>query len=127
MTYSFEKVNVSVLVKEVLERFSEQIKTAKCPVELSASSVCIITCALFRLEQVVTNLISNALKYGSGSLVKIDVESLPVGVRIRVSDKGMGIPKEKQSLIFNRFERAVANNNFPCRRYIQSKPDKSSL
>ncbi|MFN3305612.1 MAG: sensor histidine kinase, partial [Candidatus Kapaibacteriota bacterium] len=58
----------------------------------------------FRLEQVFINLIDNAIKYSENGTIKIhfqknDEES----VKIIVSDEGIGIPKEHQDRIFERF------------------------
>jgi signal transduction histidine kinase len=60
-----------------------------------------------RLTQVVTNLATNAVKYGgSGGVVILRVERLPAErVRIAVIDKGPGIPLEKQSQLFEPFNR----------------------
>lgn len=57
--------------------------------------------------QVLINLLSNALKFSdTGSPVAVSIEEIDGFVRITVSDKGRGIPKEFQSRLFNRFEQA---------------------
>ena len=60
------------------------------------------------MEQVVTNLISNAIKYGEQKPVSIAVESDASNRRARliVKDQGMGISPEMQERIFQRFDRA---------------------
>ncbi|WP_163994429.1 PAS domain S-box protein [Pyxidicoccus caerfyrddinensis] len=61
-----------------------------------------------RLDQVLTNLLSNAIRYspeGGPVLVRLNGEG-DEGVHLAVKDRGVGIPKEKQSLIFERFGRA---------------------
>ena len=59
-----------------------------------------------RLEQVLDNLVSNAIKYSPrGGEVRIKGEATPVEVIISVSDEGVGIPLEDQERIFNRFYR----------------------
>ncbi|MDN5284522.1 MAG: chemotaxis protein CheR [Mucilaginibacter sp.] len=64
-----------------------------------------------RLEQVIINLISNAIKYSPDSnKVIINVEKLIDGVKIAVTDFGIGIPKNKQSLLFDRFYRVDENS-----------------
>lgn len=60
-----------------------------------------------RLEQAIGNLVTNAIKYGRGRPVEIAVEPAPAGVRLRVSDQGIGIAPEDQQRIFTRFERAA--------------------
>jgi PAS domain S-box-containing protein len=60
-----------------------------------------------RLDQVLTNLVSNAIRYSpEGGEVLVRVEPQAQGVRLAVRDRGVGIPREKQGLIFERFGRA---------------------
>lgn len=60
-----------------------------------------------RLVQVVTNLISNAVKFSpAGGVVSIRVRRMGAGVRVEVSDRGPGIPLEFQRRIFERFAQA---------------------
>jgi signal transduction histidine kinase len=65
-----------------------------------------------RLEQVVTNLVTNAIKYGEGKPIDIEVACEPGFVVVRVRDHGMGIAPDKQQRIFERFERAVSARHF---------------
>jgi signal transduction histidine kinase len=58
-----------------------------------------------RLDQVLTNLISNALKYGGGKPIWLSVERVPPVARVRVHDDGIGIDPADQQRIFERFER----------------------
>ncbi|HOT90010.1 MAG TPA: ATP-binding protein [Anaerolineae bacterium] len=59
-----------------------------------------------RLEQVLDNLVSNAIKYSPrGGEVRIKGEATPVEVILSVSDQGVGIPLEDQERIFDRFYR----------------------
>lgn len=60
-----------------------------------------------RLEQATFNLVSNAIKYGPGEPVEIAVEQAEAGVRLRVTDRGIGIAREDLGRIFMRFERAA--------------------
>jgi len=59
-----------------------------------------------RLEQVIINLISNAIKYSPDSeKIIIKVEKLKEGVKVAITDFGIGIPKDKQQYLFDRFYR----------------------
>jgi len=60
-----------------------------------------------RLEQVMTNLVINAIKYGGGRPVQLDVEERPDWAVLLVRDQGIGIAPEDQVRIFDRFERAT--------------------
>lgn len=58
-----------------------------------------------RIKQVLTNLITNAMKYTESGSVTLGVEEKSEGVKISVSDTGQGIPPEYQSRVFERFYR----------------------
>jgi len=63
-----------------------------------------------RIDQVVTNLLSNALKYGEGKPVEIEASVHDGMAWLQVTDHGTGIAPELQPVIFDRFERAVGAN-----------------
>jgi signal transduction histidine kinase len=59
----------------------------------------------FRLEQVVVNLLTNALRYGGGKPVRVELSQLPGAAAIRVSDQGVGIAPEDRARVFEQFVR----------------------
>lgn len=65
-----------------------------------------------RLESVVTNLVSNALKYGQGRPVRIAVDDLGAEARLIVEDQGIGIAQVDQERIFERFNRAASGRSY---------------
>jgi signal transduction histidine kinase len=65
-----------------------------------------------RLEQVVENLLGNAVKFGPGEPVVVAVSATERAARLVVRDRGIGIPREAQERIFERFERAVPTRNY---------------
>ena len=56
-------------------------------------------------EQILENLVSNALRYGDGKPVRVEVESDPDWVEVRVIDHGIGVAPTDRERIFQRFER----------------------
>jgi signal transduction histidine kinase len=65
-----------------------------------------------RLEQVVRNLLANAIKFGEGKLITVTVSSAGEQARLSVSDQGIGIPAAQQPRIFDRFQRAVSAQHY---------------
>ncbi len=65
-----------------------------------------------RIEQVITNLVSNAVKYGAERPVRVGVRRQAEDVVIDVRDEGIGIAPEAQERIFDRFERAVSARQY---------------
>ena len=63
----------------------------------------------FRIQQVIVNLLSNALRHGHGKPVAIQISTLPTGARIQVSDQGEGIAAHDQQRIFEQFERGSSS------------------
>jgi len=97
------------LVQEVVERFREQFQQADSAftVDLQLPADMVARWDRLRIEQVLTNLLSNALKYGAGTSVAVSARQAGERVELAVSDQGCGIPPEHQARIFQRFERAV--------------------
>jgi signal transduction histidine kinase len=65
----------------------------------------------FRIEQVLVNLLTNALKYGAGKPIDVQVSTLDRRAFVAVTDQGIGISPQDQSRVFGRFERAVSPNS----------------
>jgi signal transduction histidine kinase len=66
-----------------------------------------------RLEQVVINFLTNAIKYSADeTVVTMKAEKTEGGIKISVTDEGIGIPKEDLPNVFNRFFRTEEAKNF---------------
>jgi signal transduction histidine kinase len=100
-------VDLRELVREVLERFSPEIQRRTIAVSVDAPDAVRGIWDAARVDQVVTNLVSNALKYGAGRPVEISVRAGPQWAVVVVRDHGVGIPVEEQGKIFGPFARAV--------------------
>ena len=107
-TFNFEKVNLSDLTKDMVERFSEQLQKAKCKLETDIKGGVYLIGDHARLEQIVDNLLSNTIKYAPESSVRVFLNSDQRKIRLVIEDQGPGIPKDRQSKIFERYERATA-------------------
>jgi PAS domain S-box-containing protein len=60
-----------------------------------------------RIEQVVTNVLGNAIKYGEGKPVSVQLVSEDGTYRLTVCDRGRGIPEDQRARIFEKFERGI--------------------
>jgi signal transduction histidine kinase len=65
-----------------------------------------------RIEQVVSNLLANALKYGDGKPIEVRVTRSDGWARLIVHDHGIGIGPDDLDRIFERFERAVSPRHY---------------
>jgi signal transduction histidine kinase len=107
-----EEVELGELVKDVLDRFDERLKKDGIQVELKIYEEMKGKWDKVRLEQVMANLISNAIKYGGKKPITITVrKSKNFGV-VSVKDEGIGISAEKKEIIFGRFKRGVTAQEY---------------
>ena len=105
--------DLSQLARRVLDGFAEQAASAGCEITLKAPAALSGVWDEFRMEQVVANLLTNAIRYGAGKPVEVTIESLHNSAQLVVRDHGRGIAQEDQERIFNQFERAVSKEQIP--------------
>lgn len=106
LTYNLQQIHIGDLIDNCVENFQQAYDTHKIRIE-DRADVFIIG-DHFRLEQVINNILSNAIKYspeGKEVIVKSSVEEDAVVVSIQ--DFGIGIPAEKINLLFDRYYRAA--------------------
>jgi signal transduction histidine kinase len=94
----------------LLENFSQQIEAAESTVTLQADQPVIGSWDDFRIEQVISNLITNALRYGAKSPISVKVYSDEGQAVVEVRDRGIGISEDNQQRIFQQFERVSATH-----------------
>jgi len=112
LTLAPEPVDLSALVHRVVTRMTQVAVDAGCPVTFEALGSVHGVWDRVRTEQVITNLLSNAFKYGAGKPVDVVVSGDDSAGRVRVIDRGIGIPLHKQEVIFERYERAAPKNHY---------------
>jgi PAS domain S-box-containing protein len=98
------------VAREVLTRFQEEAGQAGATLELVAEGPVVGRWDRGRLDQVLTNLITNALKYGASSPITVEVAGGPDTARLSVVDRGPGIAEADQTRIFDQYERAASTN-----------------
>ena len=95
------------VVTEVLERLCDEAERARSPIDLKAPATLAGSWDRNRLDQVVTNLVGNAIKYAGGKPIDVEVSRHAGSARVTVRDRGPGVAEADQKRIFERFERAV--------------------
>jgi PAS domain S-box-containing protein len=104
-----EAVDLASVARDVVERFASEATKARCTVTLYAPGPVKGTWDHMRMEQVVTNLLTNAFKFGAGKPIEIAVIEAADKARLTVTDHGVGIPPEDIDRIFRRFEQAATS------------------
>ena len=107
-----EPGDLVAFVHDIVARLEDEAADAGVEIRVDAPGE--VRCAFdaARMDQVVSNLISNALKYGSAAPVEVRVRSGGGRAILEVEDHGIGIAPEDQERIFDRFERAVSPRHF---------------
>jgi PAS domain S-box-containing protein len=116
MDLELAEFDVMSLVREVVGRFQQELDWGRHTVtlDLGAPGAQIVgRWDRLRLDQVLSNLLSNAMKYGGDrKLIEIGVKDGAGTVAITVRDHGLGISNEDQERIFERFERLISVRHF---------------
>ncbi len=98
-------VDLAELTRDLLARNADELTAGGIEVTLDAEPVT-GDWDVARLEQVVGNLLSNALKYGNRKPVHLKVRREGASAMLAVTDTGLGVPASEHRRIFERFERA---------------------
>jgi PAS domain S-box-containing protein len=106
------EVDLSAVAREMVSQLQQQAQGAGCEVRLEAESPVRGMWDQLRLEQVMTNLLTNAFKYGAGRPIHVRVWAEAGKARLRVRDEGIGIDPAHHHRIFGMFERAVSERNY---------------
>ncbi len=112
MSLDLEESDLSQLTKDVIKRFAEKSEKENIEIRIDTNGVVKGKFDPLRIEQVLMNLISNALKYGQGKPIEVRVFKQNATGKIIVKDHGIGIPSREKAKIFELFERAVHDNHY---------------
>ncbi|CRL52641.1 hybrid sensor histidine kinase/response regulator [Pseudomonas sp. P154a] len=102
------KFDLVQLVGNLLDNFKPQVEAAECSTRFTAEQPVVGHWDEFRIEQVISNLLTNALRYGGKSQIDVRVYVQDGQARVEVQDQGIGISEENQKRIFQQFERVSA-------------------
>lgn len=107
-----ETVDLARSVQAVVERFREATHQSGSALQLDLREGVVGRWDRLRIEQMIGNLLSNALKYGRGRPIRISVAAAEREAILTVEDQGIGIEKRDLQRIFSAFERAVSSRNY---------------
>lgn len=109
----YKKENLSSLLKDINRKFEIILKQKNIKLKIKEEEKNIVGMwDKIRLEQAISNLISNAIKYGEGKPIVLSTKRMDDSVFIQVKDKGIGIRKEDQIKIFKVFNRSMDVKNY---------------
>lgn len=106
-----ESFDVAELIAEIVERHADEQKASGSSVRSVLKEAPLLMQAdPLRVDQVITNLYTNALKYAPHSQVELGARRDANATVIWVSDSGPGVPKNQHHTIFDRYERVAGNS-----------------
>jgi signal transduction histidine kinase len=103
------KVELMALLERVVSDLALQAQASGCALTLAPHAPAYGWWDEFRIEQVIVNLLTNALRYGGGQPVEVSVHEAGERVRIDVRDHGRGIVPDDIERIFEPYERGARN------------------
>jgi two-component system, NtrC family, sensor kinase len=107
-----ETVDLVTVTTEVIQRLARDADRAGCRISLRSSSPAEGLWDRQRMDQLVANLLSNAITYGAGGPIEVTLATDIENVRLSIRDHGIGISRDDLPRIFNRFERAVSAHQY---------------
>lgn len=106
------KINLYELVQKLLPRIHSELLESGSTINLSGNNEVVGEWELLPIEQVILNLLRNAIKFGLGKEININIAIKGIMAVMTVEDHGFGISKEDQGRIFECFERGVSSKSF---------------
>jgi len=111
-TLELAETDLCRLTRDVVERVRPLLEEEGCPLTLSAEGAVKGMWDQTQLERLLTNLLTNASKYGGGKQVDVGVQERDGWAVLYVQDRGIGISEEDQESIFKQYSRAVCARRF---------------
>jgi len=106
-----DRFDLGKLVASVVENFASQMEASGCTLLFQRPEPIVGVWDEFRIEQVLANLLTNAMRYGAGKPVQVNVNATAASACIEVRDQGIGISQKSLERIFCQFERAEGSES----------------
>ncbi|MFL5308515.1 MAG: ATP-binding protein [Polyangia bacterium] len=113
-----EDVDLTTVVMSAAERFKDDLANAGCSLSIvitgstGQKSPIVGRWDRLRLDEVITNFLSNAVKYGAGKPIQIRVAASDTTATVEVEDHGIGISPTDQERLFRRFARVASSDHY---------------
>jgi len=106
------EIDLSDVARKVAALLEDPLRASGSRLAIDAPQAVVGNWDRARLEQVVTNLVSNAIKFGAGAPIEVIIRTHGNVAQLAVRDHGIGISAADQAHIFGRFERAVSSRHY---------------
>ena len=107
-----EEMDLVSAVQTVLGRLHEELRRKDIDVAVHAASPVVGHWDPDRIEQVITNLLTNAVKYGRRRPIRVGIHASAERATLEVEDEGIGMNADIQHRLFNPFERGVSAGHY---------------
>jgi signal transduction histidine kinase len=123
------------VIRLVVDRFGEEAARSGSELRVEPGGPIWGNFDVSRVDQVLTNLVSNAIRYGRGRPITVGGRSDGQTARFWVADHGIGIPREHQMRIFMQYERAAPATQYAglglglwiCRQLVEAMSGRISV
>jgi signal transduction histidine kinase len=105
-------LDLTDVARAAVSQLQEPLRASGSALTIDAPEPVVGSWDRVRLEQMATNLLANAIKFGKGAPIGVSVRAQGNTAAFAVRDHGIGIPLAEQARIFDRFERAVSSRHF---------------
>lgn len=108
--------NIINIIEDITMSVADYTKNHNINLIFDTDSEEIITyCDPDKIERIMLNLLSNAIKYTKeNGFIKVDIKSIKNEIIVSIKDSGIGIPKDKLDIIFDRFGQVDGSLNRKC-------------
>jgi signal transduction histidine kinase len=107
-----KEADLTALVREVTSEFSEKLEKDGYELTLKAEKPIPVVIDKVRIEQVVTNLLTNAIKYGNKKPIDVEVVNGGHMAKVIIKDRGLGIDSKYKDHIFGLFGRGIEDKTY---------------
>ncbi len=106
-----ENFDVVEVLQETCSRFEQEALNRGSLIQVVCPESLNVNLDRVRFEQILSNLLTNAIKFGDGKPILVSIEASNARLRLKVKDQGIGINREDTLRIFDRFEQVAEQSH----------------